>query len=1101
MIKCIRILLSPVTLIAVIFIVISTSAYSAQPYLEDADSTTPPAANPNAPSIAGHKWPRLMISSVSSMGGNVERYSKYDIIATQAGLINTIARLQAIHPNFMYFRMVNPHEYLSYAGEDDGVNCSQSHGNPFGSTTATTGTGNCGVYAGHWLYEPGTTTRASVTSNAGTIPVQDASRFDVGQYVVIYNAPAGSFNNAEHMRITGRSVSNRTLTVQRGYKSTASAHGSGSIVAQHALGNGATNDARNWIYNLGTNGPRDGANRRYIDYLPLWMSQNYKKDRSGNSVNVTVSGFVFDAQFHFEHKKKNADVNNDLVQDNGISPGGTNWWGDGYDTFHANLRARFPDFYIVGGFRDVRGFDSINGVQLEGYPVYDNFRDYPPDYSKLGTMLSTYTLQMRHRNVGAAHTHILNKVPTKLYPYGGPRPNTNAPFRFALGMTLLEDGYFGHINDLSHPDMWFDEYAVDVTPGSSTYGHAVASNPNNESQVRAHRGWLGRPLGLRQRLYDDAQYAPGQSRLQGGDFESGLGGWTGKEVSVSRETSPSNVRDGSGALRAGSPGTYQKDLWLAQVRSPKVSLTANTEYTLVFSAKASKLRQISVSIGGHTETYMVGPDWHRYVMPFKPDQSTNDFIRFNVGRESTQVWLDSVYVFAGNPNVFRRDFDNGISVTNATPTTKTINLGGTFKRIQGSQDSVNNGATVSSVTLPAYDSALLVRPDGGNPNPTDTQQPTIQINAPTKTSTSTITNTTIVVTDNEAILASKVVLRSDNTAGVSNFNCNQTNSKRVDCSIRITSSGDLKIRATDQAGNISNAFENGYQISSTPPGDTWIQVNAPTKVSNSTITDTTIIARSDSGILRTKVSLRPDNTAGVSNFNCTQTSSIRVDCTIRITSSGDLKLKATDEAGVITNKIVSGYQINSTTSDGVWIHVNAPTKVSNSTITDTTIIARSDSGILRTNVSLRPDNTAGVSNFNCTQTSSTRVDCTIRITSSGDLKLKATDQAGVTTNKIVSGYRINSGATWIQVYAPTKVSNTTITDTVITARSDSGILRTNVSLRPDNTAGVSNFNCTQRHSNRVDCTIRITSSGDLKLKATDQAGVTTNKIVSGYIIQ
>ena len=701
-------------IVCLVVLLIPAVVYSARPYLEDADSTTPPAANPNAPSIAGHEWPRLMIASVSSMGGNIERYSKYDVIATQAGLINTISRLQARHPNIMYFRMLNPHEYLSYAGEDDGVNCSQSHGIPFGSTTATTGTGNCGVYAGHWLYEPGTPTRAAVTSNAGTIPVQDASRFDVGQYVVIYNAPAGSFNNAEHMRITGRSVSNRTLTVQRGYKSTARLHGSGSIVAQHALGNGATNDPRNWIYNLGTNGPRDGANRRYIDYLPLWMSQNYKKDRSGNSVNVTVSGFVFDAQFHFEHKKKNADVNNDLVQDNGISPGGTNWWGDGYDTFHAKLRARFPNFYIVGGFRDVRGFDSLNGVQMEGYPVYDNFRDYPPDYSKLGTMLSTYTLQMRHRNVGAAHSHVLNKVPTKLYPYRGPRPNTNAPFRFALGMALLEDGYFGHINDTRHPDMWFDEYAVDVTPGSSTYGHAVASNPNNESQVRAHRGWLGKPLGLRKRLYSDTQFAPSRSRLQGGTFESGLGGWTGKAVSVSRETSPSNVRDGSGALRASAPSSYKVDLWLAQIRSPKVSLTANTEYTLVFSAKASKLRQIGVSIGGHNETYMVGPDWHRYVMPFKPNQSTNDFIRFNVGRESTQVWLDSVYVFAGNPNVFRRDFDNGISVTNATPTTKTINLGGTFKRIQGSQDSVNNGATVSSVTLPAYDSALLVRPDGDN---------------------------------------------------------------------------------------------------------------------------------------------------------------------------------------------------------------------------------------------------------------------------------------------------------------------------------------------------------------------------------------------------
>ena len=79
------------------------------------------------------------------------------------------------------------------------------------------------------------------------------------------------------------------------------------------------------------------------------------------------------------------------------------------------------------------------------------------------------------------------------------------------------------------------------------------------------------------------------------------------------------------------------------------------------------------------------------------------------------VWLDSVYVFEGNPNVFRRDFDNGIVVVNATPSSKTVNLDGTFKRIKGTQDAVNNGATLSSVTIPAYDSPLLVRPDGRKP--------------------------------------------------------------------------------------------------------------------------------------------------------------------------------------------------------------------------------------------------------------------------------------------------------------------------------------------------------------------------------------------------
>ena len=1104
--KLYRLVLSPIVLSAVFFMAISTSVHSAQPYLEDANDTTPPAANPSAAPITGHEWPRVMMAEVQSMTGNIERYSKYDVIATQAGLINRVAQLQALHPNQMYFRMFNPHEYLSYAGEDDGVSCSQSHGNPFESTTATTG--NCGVYPGHWLYQPGTPTRSTVSANATTIPVEDANRFQVGQYVVIYNAPAGSFNNAEHMRVVGKSNSNRTLTVQRGYKSPKNTHNSGSIVAQHSLGNGKTKDPRNWVYNLASNAPRDGANRRYIDFLPIWMSQNYKKDREGDTANITVSGFLFDTDFHFEYKSKVADANNDLVVDNGISPGGTNWWGEGFEIFYAKVRSRFPNFYIVGGFRNVRGFSSINGVQMEGLPVYDDFPNPNPDYRRLNTLLSMYSFQMRNRDVGAPHTHVLSKVPTRLYSYGvSPRPSSNAPFRFSLGLALLEDGYFGLQNSSLHPDVWFDEYAVDVTPGSSTYGNAIASNPSNESQVRAHKGWLGKATGLRQRLYDDTQFSPGQSRLQGGDFESGVGGWTGKELTVSRETSSANVRDGAASLRLNTPGTYQKDLYQAHARSPRVSLSANTQYTLVFSAKASRLREIEVSIGGHSERYMVGPDWQRLVVAFKTNTSSNDYIRFNVGRESTQVWLDSVHLFTGNPNVFRRDFDNGIAVVNATPNSKTINLGEPFKRIKGNQDSVNSGATVSSVTIPPYDSAILVRLDGGNTN--DTQKPTLTINAPTKSSNATITNTTIVATDNRGISANGVTIRAVSTAGVSNFNCNQTNSTRVDCTIRITSSGNLNIRATDQAGNSQDANENGYQITTTNPDTTnpVMTITSPTKVSNSTITDTTIRVTDNRGISANGVSVRSDNTAGVTNLNCSQTNATRVDCTVRITSSGDLRLRATDQAGNVANGSATGYQISGgpNGNNDVWIEIVAPTKNSSSTITNTRIIVRGGAGIVRSKVAIRPDNTAGVSNFNCTQTNSTRVDCTIRITSSGDLKLKATDEAGVTTNKNENGYQV-SGSTggnnkpWITINAPTKVSGSAITNTRIIAQSPSGISRSKVQIRISNTAGVSNFNCTQTNSNRVDCTIRITRSGDLKLRAVDQSGKITYKSENGYVI-
>ena len=299
-------------------------------------------------------------------------------------------------------------------------------------------------------------------------------------------------------------------------------------------------------------------------------------------------------------------------------------------------------------------------------------------------------------------------------------------------------------------------------------------------------------------------------------------------------------------------------------------------------------------------------------------------------------------------------------------------------------------------------------PDGGNSGgggtPTgDTFAPVIQINSPTSTSTSTITDTTIVVTDDDAIVASKVLVRPESTAGISNFNCVQTNSKRVDCGIRITSSGILRLKATDQAGNIGYKSKGDYEVSSG-----GIQIKSPTRVSNTTITDTTIIAQSPAGLSKNKVSIRPDNTAGVSNFNCTQTSNTRVDCTIHITSSGILRLKATDQAGNVSYKSKPGYEISAvSTTRKPRITVYAPTKVSNGPITDTTIVATDNQGLSKFGVTIRPDNEAGVENFNCVQTSTKRVDCSIDINSSGILKLRVRDWEDNLAHINVNGYIIN----------------------------------------------------------------------------------------------
>jgi hypothetical protein len=76
------------------------------------------------------------------------------------------------------------------------------------------------------------------------------------------------------------------------------------------------------------------------------------------------------------------------------------------------------------------------------------------------------------------------------------------------------------------------------------------------------------------------------------------------------------------------------------------------------------------------------------------------------GAEQSGPWLEGVW---------RRDFVNGIALVNPnTNGAQTVALGGTFWHLSGTQaPAINNGAAVTSVTIPAGDGLILLR----NPPP------------------------------------------------------------------------------------------------------------------------------------------------------------------------------------------------------------------------------------------------------------------------------------------------------------------------------------------------------------------------------------------------
>ncbi|MGW8185241.1 MAG: delta-60 repeat domain-containing protein [Candidatus Moraniibacteriota bacterium] len=85
----------------------------------------------------------------------------------------------------------------------------------------------------------------------------------------------------------------------------------------------------------------------------------------------------------------------------------------------------------------------------------------------------------------------------------------------------------------------------------------------------------------------------------------------------------------------------------------------------------------------------------------------------------------------------------------------------------------------------------------------------------------------IIVTDDTAILSSAVTVNSDedkllydNLAQISDLVCTQINTKRVECSFKVLSTGEIMVTATDVAGNIgSGSADSDYSVFDIPKPD------------------------------------------------------------------------------------------------------------------------------------------------------------------------------------------------------------------------------------------------------------------------------------------
>ena len=385
----------------------------------------------------------------------------------------------------------------------------------------------------------------------------------------------------------------------------------------------------------------------------------------------------------------------------------------------------------------------------------------------------------------------------------------------------------------------------------------------------------------------------------------------------------------------------------------------------------------------------------------------------------------------------------------------------------------------------------------------------VTITAPTKLRNGPITNTTITAMSGHAGLtldASQVVIAPATTAGVSGFTCTQTTSIRVDCTITVTSSGNLAIRATNSDGLTAVATELNYIVDTTPP-NTNVTVDTDTHGIHQPIF--TFASTDNVAVDRVEVIYTPDNGGpGVGSTTTLMNASSPLTLTLdpdemALSNVHTVLFRTYDTAGNMSENELRFPPI---------VTFTAPTTISTTPINNATVTISSPAGndIEDIMISGPTGATLGVCVGAGGDTSSPYaqpVTCAINnVENSGALVIRARDAVNGATGQNSQAFIIDTAAPSITVTAPQKTSNQAITSTTITVVDDYRVDVADVSIAAANqTAGfsISNVVCAQISNSQVDCTVQVdgnAGTGDIRVAVTDAAGNAASASETGYLI-
>ncbi len=561
-----------------------------------------------------------------------------------------------------------------------------------------------------FLTQVGSTLTGPVNATTTTFHVAAVTATDGAEVYDLFVPGDTVLIEDESVYVESVDANARTLTVQRGYVRPAAAHDADTRLAAHV-----TFWPNSWMLNVSTLCPT--ATVSTTVGAEIWADYNARV-AAGLVDAADWDGILLDRSDADESwvignstaRTLDPDQSNTLLTDYGAFDAA---WNAGIRRYEQALRDAVGRETIIFANWGMANYDLLNGNNFEGFPL-DDGRSYGMPWQQTvfgpapqGSYME-WLAQAQDPNLTMIETYEDDGSPDPdgdgVYDNPADDPDfvpNYRKMRFGLTTALLGDGFFSYeINTNGHGSLgllWFDEY----------------------DNAGAGRGYLDQPCGD---AFRPLPPLTTPNLLGDGTFETGVGAWTlwaddGYAATVAQDTT--TAAEGAASARVEVTRSQGTD-WRVDFSKAPVEVISGTEYTLSFWAKADAPRTVGAWVQETSEPWTgylwfedvgVTTTWTEYTFRgLSAGDDTEASLHFGLGVTTGTVWLDDVRLQQGSREVWRRDYNGGVALVNATSTAQTVELGGRYRKIQGAQaPEINNGSVVTQITLPPLDGLIVLR--------------------------------------------------------------------------------------------------------------------------------------------------------------------------------------------------------------------------------------------------------------------------------------------------------------------------------------------------------------------------------------------------------